>query len=122
MSSTPIDSWSFLQKINPPEDIQSILGQGESVLGCYKTLRDTAAITNKRLIVRDVEGITGRKYTLYSIPLRSILYWTTLDDGSLISRNLNLKLYTISGFFEITINQEADFAEFEKKLATYILN
>ena len=51
--------WRITQEISPneiPETISSVLVEGEEVLAAYKTLRDVALITNKRIILADKEG------------------------------------------------------------------
>ena len=54
-------TWTFMSKCEPSKDILEILTDGEQILQCYKTIRDIAALTNKRLIVRDAQGFTGKK-------------------------------------------------------------
>lgn len=39
-----------------PEDVVGVLVQGEQAYAAYKTLRDSAIFTSKRLIVRDAQG------------------------------------------------------------------
>ena len=56
--------WRITQEISPneiPEIISSVLVEGEEVLAAYKTLRDVALITNKRIILADKEGLMGKK-------------------------------------------------------------
>lgn len=65
--------WTFTTKCQVPNDINNMLVEGEIAKYAYKTVRDVAIFTNKRLIVRDAQGLTGRK--LKFIPyliLRSI--------------------------------------------------
>lgn len=38
-----------------------LLVDGEVAVAAYKTFRDSAIFTNKRLIVRDAQGLTGKK-------------------------------------------------------------
>lgn len=60
-------SWTFFQEVAIPQDIGALMVNGEQPIAAYKTIRDVAVFTNKRLIVKDAQGITERK-------LRSILY------------------------------------------------
>ncbi|MFC5281169.1 PH domain-containing protein [Arcanobacterium canis] len=50
--------------------------QGEQPYAAYKTLRDSAIFTSKRLIIRDAQGFTGKKVEIYSIPYSSINMWS----------------------------------------------
>lgn len=54
-------NWTFVSECEVPQDVFSILVPGEQAYGAYKTIRDSAIFTNKRLIVRDAQGITGKK-------------------------------------------------------------
>ena len=45
---------------------------------------ETAAIT-KRLIVRDAQGLTGKKVEIYSLPYSSINMWSSENADKLIA-------------------------------------
>ena len=57
----PMLSWIFNEEIAIPEDVQELLVEGEVAVKAYKTIRDSAIFTNKRLIVRDAQGLRGKK-------------------------------------------------------------
>lgn len=54
-------TWTFTAEYPIPNDVQDMLIKGETAVHAYKTIRDVAIFTNKRLIVRDAQGITGKK-------------------------------------------------------------
>lgn len=64
-------SWIFYQEIPVPHDVQELLINGEVAERAFRTVRDVAIFTNKRLIVKDVQGLTGSKveFILYPIVL-----------------------------------------------------
>ena len=64
-----IMEWTFLQETSVPKEVEEVLLEGEVVEACYKTIRDVAVITNKRIMVADRQGITGKK--LKSTPFPS---------------------------------------------------
>lgn len=49
-----------------------MLVNGEEVIASFKSIRDFGAITNKRIIYFDKQGLIGKKIEAYSIPLKSI--------------------------------------------------
>ena len=53
--------WVFYREVDVPRDIEEILVTGEVADRAFKTVRDVAVFTNKRLIVKDVQGLTGTK-------------------------------------------------------------
>ncbi|MRR37309.1 PH domain-containing protein, partial [bacterium] len=66
METAPILAWTLVSEIPIPPDINPILVRGEVAVAAYKTFRDSAVFTNKRLIVRDAQGLTGKKVEIYS--------------------------------------------------------
>ena len=61
METSDILAWTLVSECPIPQDVQNLLVQGEQAVGAYKTFRDTAIFTNMRLIVRDAQGMTGKK-------------------------------------------------------------
>lgn len=70
-------SWIFYQEIPVPPDVQELLINGEVAERAFRTVRDVAIFTNKRLIVKDVQGLTGSKVEIYSLPYSSVHMWST---------------------------------------------
>lgn len=54
-------SWTFSEECAIPGDINDRLVNGEEAIAAFKTIRDIAIFTNKRLIVRDAQGLRGKK-------------------------------------------------------------
>ena len=59
-----------------PEALQQEFGPllcaDERIEKAYKLLRDKWIFTNKRLIIQDVQGVTGKKREYMSVPYRSV--------------------------------------------------
>lgn len=115
-------SWTFMSKAKPSEEMLSILIEGEEILQCYKTVRDQAALTNKRIIIFDKQGITGKKIEIYSLPFRSIDIWSSENAGKLFDINAELELWTKAGHFKLKLDPKCDIREFDIILSKYILN
>lgn len=115
-------TWTFSGKAKPSEEMLSILLPEEEILQCYKTIRDQAALTNKRIIIMDKQGITGKKIEIYSLPYRSIDMWSTENAGRLFDMNAELELWTKAGHFKINVNPACDIREFDQILGLAILN
>ncbi len=114
-------TWSFLQKCAPSAELMELLVPGEKVVASYKTVRDIAAITNKRIVIIDSQGITGKKKEIYSLPFRSIDMWSTENAGH-IDINAELELWTKAGHFKIKVDRKCDVREFDEILASSILD
>ncbi|MGW2227286.1 PH domain-containing protein [Streptomyces formicae] len=58
-----------------------LLGHGEQVHAAYTLIRDTMLFTDRRLIMIDKQGITGKKVEYHSIPYRSISHFAVETAG-----------------------------------------
>jgi hypothetical protein len=54
------------------QDLEQVLASTERVEKAYAIIRDLLVFTNKRLILVDKQGLTGKKREYLSIPYRSI--------------------------------------------------
>ena len=54
------------------EELAPIIGSSETVQQVFKVVRDMYVFTNKRLLLIDKQGITGKKVDYHSIPYRAI--------------------------------------------------
>jgi Bacterial PH domain len=63
-------------------EFQSILVDNENVVAGYKLMRDSIVFTNERLLIVNVQGVTGSKISYQSIPYSSIKSFTMTTAGS----------------------------------------
>ena len=82
MEMASVATWTFLAEVPIPQDVLGVLVQGEQPYAAFKTMRDSAVFTSKRLIVRDAQGLTGRKVEIYSLPYSAINMWSTENAGT----------------------------------------
>ena len=103
-----------------PNDIQDILAHGEQPIQAFKTIRDAAVFTNKRLIIRDAQGMTGKKVEMYSIPFKSVTMWSTENAGRMLDWNAELELWTNVGHFKINLGKEIDIRGIDRLIASCV--
>ena len=58
-----------------------ILIDGEEVEACYKSVRDGIVFTNKSMIVISVEGVTGKRKNITSLPYSKIQTFSVETSG-----------------------------------------
>lgn len=58
-----------------------LLSSSESIERAYKLVRDMFIFTNKRLILVDKQGMTGKKTEYHSIPYRAITHFSIETSG-----------------------------------------
>ncbi|MFI1223833.1 MULTISPECIES: PH domain-containing protein [unclassified Streptomyces] len=77
------------------QDYARLLGQGEQVHAAFLLIRDTILFTDRRLILVDKQGITGKKVEYHSVPYRSITHFAVETAGT-FDLDAELKIW-ISG-------------------------
>ena len=117
-----ITAWTFHSEVPIPQDIGPLLVPGENPIAAYKTFRDSAVFTDRRLIVRDAQGLRGKKVELYSVPYSSINMWSTENAGKLLDFNAELQLWTKAGEFKINIGPNIDVRALDRLIANCVLN
>ena len=118
---TPFAMWTFIAPCAVPSDVNELLIPGETAVCAYKTIRDSAIFTNKRLIVRDAQGLTGKKVEIYTLPYSSIVMYSTENAGRILDFNSEVEMWTKAGKIKINLNKDVDIRALDKVLATYIL-
>ena len=112
--------WTFYQECQAPQDIFDMLVPGEQVYSAFKTVRDVAAFTTKRLIVRDAQGITGKKVETYSLPWSTVSMWSSENAGTL-DFNAEIELWTRAGHVKINVGKGADIRRIDGLIAHCVL-
>lgn len=114
-------SWTFAFQLNdPPKEIVQLLLPTEQIEASFKTIRDVAAFTNKRLIVMDAQDLRGKKKELYSVPYKSIVMWSTENAGT-FDLNAEVQLWTRAGIIKINLGRGIDVRYFDQLLAKVCL-
>ncbi|WP_299013196.1 PH domain-containing protein [uncultured Photobacterium sp.] len=77
------------------EELTTILGPGEQIELAYKLIRDMIVLTDRRLVLIDKQGVTGKKVEYRSVPYKSITMYTVESTGH-FDLDAELKLW-VSG-------------------------
>ena len=75
---------STLSKDEASKDLEQILTTGEEIDVAFKLIRDLIIFTDKRLILVDKQGLTGKKVDYHSIPYKSISHFSVETAGHFI--------------------------------------
>jgi hypothetical protein len=108
------------------EDIQKefiqILGDTERIEKAYKLIRDMFIFTNKRLILVDKQGITGKKVEYHSYPYKSISHFS-IETAGHFDLDAELKFWTSGNPtpVEKKFNKSLNIYELQRVLSEYIL-
>lgn len=102
---------------------QPLLISDEEVQAAFRLIRDLILFTDKRMILVDKQGITGKKVEYLSIPYKSIKYFSVETAGR-FDLDAELKIW-IGNKAEPTVQKElkkgVNIIALQKILAYYLL-
>tara|TARA_B100001287_G_scaffold265907_1_gene259310 strand:- start:2097 stop:2471 length:375 start_codon:yes stop_codon:yes gene_type:complete len=111
-------------EVDPKElenEFSDILSDQEKIEAAFKIFRDKWIFTNKRLIMQDVQGMTGKKKEYHSVPYKSITHFLVETAGS-FDADCEIKIW-ISGNpnpLEKELKKGINVIGLQKILASYI--
>ena len=96
----------------------------EKVHAAFVMVRDTFIFTDKRLVVVDVQGATGKKTEYLSVPYKSIKYFSVETAGT-FDRDAELKVW-VSDNRAPTISKQIkkgiDIVSLQRTLAYFVMS
>lgn len=119
--TSAILAWTLVSECPIPADVTAMLVDGEEAVAAYKTLRDTAIFTTRRLIVRDAQGLTGKKVEIYSLPYSAINMWSSENGHGLFDFNSEIELWTRAGHIKVKLNKGIDVRRLDRLIASAVL-
>jgi hypothetical protein len=109
-----------IEEVN--KEYANILAENENIERAYKLIRDMFIFTNKRLILIDKQGMTGKKVEYHSIPYKSITHFS-IETAGHFDLDAELKIW-ISGTqapIEKQFNKSLNIYALQSVLASYVL-
>lgn len=103
------------------QEYANILASHETVEKAYKLIRDMFIFTNKRLILVDKQGLTGKKVEYHSIPYKSITHFSIETAGN-FDLDAELKIWISGNPTPIMkqFNKSLNIYELQSVLAEYV--
>ena len=104
------------------EKYGNILAETESIEVGFAVFRDTFIFTDKRLIVVDVQGMTGKKIEYLSIPYGKITKFSIETSGHFdLDAELKIWIGSDSEPLSKTFNRKVNIYDLQKVLAAHTL-
>ncbi len=105
------------------KEVGELLTANESIKSAYKVIRDTFIFTNKRLILIDKQGMTGKKVEYLSIPYKSIVHFSVETAGT-FDLDAELKIWVSGSTVPIqkNFNKSTNIYNVQRVLAEHVLN
>lgn len=105
------------------KELEDLLAPSEKIEHAYKLIRDLFVFTNKRLLLIDKQGMTGKKVEYHSIPYKSVVHFSVETAGT-FDLDAELKIW-LSGSvapLQKRFNKSLNIYKVQSVLAEYVLN
>lgn len=103
------------------QEFGQLLGSGEQIEHAYKLIRDMFLFTNRRLILIDKQGVSGKKISYFSAPYKSIVGFGVETAGTFdLDAELKIWLVGMSEPIEKQFNRAVNIYEVQSLLAQYV--
>jgi len=103
-------------------EYENLLIEGESIEIGFRVIRDVFIFTSHRLILVDIQGVTGKKVEYFSIPYRKITKFSIETSGHFdLDAELKLWVGSESTPLEKKFNKKVNIYDLQKVLASHVL-
>ena len=105
------------------KEYSKLLIESEVIELGFKMIRDTFIFTNKRMIMIDVQGVTGNKLEYFSVPYKSISRFS-IESAGTFDLEAELKIWISSEqhpSIRKNFTRSVDVYEVQKVLAHYVM-
>lgn len=105
------------------EKYGTLLTDGESIEVGFQVIRDTFVFTNERLVIIDIQGITGKKISYLSLPYSKITKFS-IETAGTFDLDAELKIWVGSDKEPIQkqFNKKVSIYDLQKVLASHVLS
>lgn len=113
-----------LKEISPSEvrkEAVQLLVPGEQVVSAFKTVRDQVVFTNKRILVINIQGLTGKKTSFYSYPYSKVQYYGVETAGVLDIDSELIVAFSDGGKLQFDFKSNVDIGKISALISNYIL-
>ena len=103
-------------------ELKDLLASSEKVEHAYKLIRDLIVFTNKRLLLIDKQGMSGKKTEYHSIPYRSIVHFS-IETAGTFDLDAELKIWLSGSSIPIQkkFNKSLNIYKVQSVLAEYVM-
>lgn len=103
-------------------ELKDLLASSEKVEHAYKLIRDLIVFTDKRLLLIDKQGMSGKKVEYHSIPYKSIVHFS-IETAGTFDLDAELKIW-ISGSvapIQKNFNKSLNIYQVQRVLAEFVM-
>lgn len=113
---------SELKLADVQKEFSHILAGSENFEKAYQLIRDLFIFTNKRLILVDKQGLTGKKVEIHSYPYKSITHFS-IETAGTFDMDAELKIWVSGAAMPVQkkFNKSLNIYELQSVLAEYVM-
>lgn len=112
---TPVNSKIFGHEVIP------LLIPGEEIVGTYQALRDGVVFTNKRIMAVNIQGFTGKKRDITSLPYSKIQAFS-VETAGVLDLDSEIELWFSGlGKVKFEFSGNTNVTEICKMISTHVL-
>lgn len=103
-------------------ELKDLLATSEKVEHAYKLIRDLIVFTDKRLLLIDKQGMSGKKVEYHSIPYKSIVHFS-IETAGTFDLDAELKIWLSGSAVPIQkkFNKSLNIYKVQSVLAEYVM-
>ncbi|WP_019414631.1 PH domain-containing protein [Paenisporosarcina sp. TG20] len=103
-------------------ELKDLLAPAEKVEHAYKLIRDQIIFTDKRLLLIDKQGMTGKKVEYHSIPYKSVAHFS-IETAGTFDLDAELKIWLSGSSMPILkkFNKTLNIYKVQSVLAAYVM-
>lgn len=102
-------------------EINGLLIEGEEIVQAFQTVRDQVLFTNKRVMVVNVQGLSGKKISYFSYPYSKVLYFG-IETAGLLDIDSELALAFADGnVLSFDFKSKVDIKKICSNISKYLL-
>ncbi|PZX05710.1 PH (Pleckstrin Homology) domain-containing protein [Psychrobacillus insolitus] len=104
------------------EELKDLLTASEKVEHAFKLIRDLIIFTDKRLLLVDKQGMTGKKMEYHSIPYKSVVHFS-IETAGTFDMDAELKIWLSGNSVPLQkkFNKSLNIYKVQSVLAEYVL-
>lgn len=104
------------------DELKDLLASSERIEHAYKLIRDLIVFTDKRLLLVDKQGMTGKKVEYHSIPYKSVVHFS-IETAGTFDLDAELKIWLSGSAVPIQkkFNKSLNIYKVQSVLAEYVM-
>lgn len=103
------------------ETLEHALADDEKVEKAFRLVRDLIIFTNRRMILVDWQGMTGKKAEYHSVPYRAVTHFSVESAGHFdLEAELKIWISSTPDPIRKTFSRGQTIFDVQKALATYV--